>query len=117
MVARRLYSEAALHTADIEHLLALLSMPFPDEIIDFLRELLHWSKTSEETAPRRRNVEQSLLDVLQTGRQSDDSLMARQQAANLLPIVATPPTRLYLRGVIASDDHPFIRRAVAVWEE
>ena len=38
------------------------------------------------------------------------------QAANLLPIVATPRTREYLRGIVASEGHPFIRRAIAVGE-
>ena len=116
MVARHVYNELARHRAGTEQLLTLLSMPFPDEIIDFIRELLHWSKTPYETPARRHNVEQSLLDVLRAGRQSDASLMARQQAANLLPIVATPATREYLRDVVASDDHPFIRRAIAVGE-
>lgn len=116
MVARHVYNELAQQGADVADLVTLMCMPFPDEIIDFIRELLHWSKTPEETTIRRHNVEQSLLSVVQAGHQPDDPLMARQQAANLLPIVATPATRQYLRQVVVSDDHPFIRRAIAVGE-
>ena len=116
MVARHVCNELAQRDADIIKLTDLLCIPFPDEIIDFIRELLHWSKTPEQSARRRRNIEQSLLAVVQSSRHSDDPLMARQQAANLLPIVATPATRQYLRQLVVSDDHPFIRRAIAVGE-
>jgi NACHT domain len=116
MVARYVYNQLAQRTTDVTKLFTLLSMPFPDEIIDFIRELLHWSKTEFEISARRHNVEQSLLQVVRQGGQSDDSLMARQQAANLLPIVATPRTREYLRSIVVSEDHPFIRRAMAVGE-
>lgn len=116
MVARHVYDELAKRHQDAANLVNLLSMPFPDEIIDFIRELLHWSKTPEEVPSRRRNVEESLVDVLLVDDRSDSSLMARQQAANLLPIVATAETQDFLRGVVVSDDHPFIRRAIAVGE-
>lgn len=116
MVAKHIYNQLARQDIDASMLIESMCMPFPDEIIDFLRELLHWSKTPEETAQRRRNVEQSLLVVLRAGAGSHDALMARQQAANLLPIVAIPATRQYLRQVVTSDDHPFIRRAIAVGE-
>ena len=116
MVARHVYDELAQHDADTVKLTNLMCIPFPDEIIDFIRELLHLSKAPEQPARRRRDVEQSLLAVVQSGQQSDDSLMARQQAANLLPIVATPATQQYLRQLVVSDDHPFIRRAIAVGE-
>jgi NACHT domain len=116
MVARRVYTMLATGREEVASLVSMLSLPFPDEIIDFIRELLHWSKTPEEVASRRRNVEQSLVGVLRTDDRSDSSLMARQQAANLLPIVATADTQEFLRGMVVSDDHPFIRRAVAVGE-
>jgi hypothetical protein len=116
LVARRVYNKLAKGHEDAASLVSLLSMPFPDEIIDFIRELLHWSRTPDEVASRRRNVEKSLVDVLRVDDRSDSSLMARQQAANLLPIVATAETQEFLRGVVVSDDHPFIRRAIAVGE-
>jgi hypothetical protein len=116
LVARRVYNKLAKGHEDAVSLVSLLSMPFPDEIIDFIRELLHWSRTPEEVASHRRNVEKSLVDVLRVEDRSDSSLMARQQAANLLPIVATAETQEFLRGVVVSDDHPFIRRAIAVGE-
>jgi len=116
MVAKHVYNELAQNDARASALVELMCMPFPDEIIDFLRELLHQCRTPEETPQRRRNVERSLLVVLEAGAGDPDALMARQQAANLLPIVATHATRQYLRQVATSDDHPFIRRAIAVGE-
>lgn len=116
IVAKHVYNQLAQQNTDARMLVELMSMPFPDEIIDFLRELLHQSKTQEETPQRRRNVEQSLVAVLRADAGVSDALMARQQAANLLPIVASLGTHQYLRQVAASDDHPFIRRAIAVGE-
>ena len=116
LVARHVYNVLATRNATVPEVVTLLNMPFPDEIIDFLRELLHFSKTSHETAPRRRYIEQSLVNVVRAASEPAASLMARQQAANLLPIVATPDIRQYLRLVVTSDDHPFIRRAIAVGE-
>jgi hypothetical protein len=116
MVAKHLYNQLAQNNADASALIDLTRMPFPDEIIDFLRELLHQCMTAEETSQRRKNVEQSLLLVLEAAAGKSDSLMARQQAANLLPIVATYATRQHLWQVATSDDHAFIRRAIAVGE-
>lgn len=116
MMAKHVYNQLAEHHVDVSALVDLMRMPFPDEIIDFLRELLHQCMTAEETPQRRQNVERSLLLILQDAAEKSDSLMARQQAANLLPIVATYATRQYLWEVANSDDHAFIRRAIAVGE-
>jgi hypothetical protein len=116
LLARYVYDSLATETNDSTAVRALLSSPFPDEVIDFLRELLHFAKTHNEDPRRRRRIEDSLLRLLQTSDKSEETLMSRQQAANLLPIVATPPTRAYLCDVVAPGEHPFIRRAIAVGE-
>lgn len=116
MVAQHVCNELDRSNLPTPELMSLLNMPFPDEIIDFMRELMHWSKEPIESRLRRGNIELSLLNVVRAESRSDLFLMARQQAANLLPIVATAATKQYLRHVGASDNHPFIRRAIAVGE-
>jgi NACHT domain len=116
MVAKFAYNQLAQGSVDAATLVDLMRTPFPDEIIDFLRELLHQCMTAEEIAQRRHNVEMSLLEILQAAAGRSDCLMARQQAANLLPIVATYTTRQSLWQIATSDDHAFIRRAIAVGE-
>jgi hypothetical protein len=116
LVAHYVYNRLADRNTAEPDAVALLNRPFPDEVIDFLRELLHWSNTSEEEGSRRRAVVRAFVSVVREEAGRDSSLMARQQAANLLPIVATPEVQNYLTEVVASDDHPFIRRAIAVGE-
>lgn len=116
LLARYVYDTLAIEVVDASAIRDLLSSPFPDEVIDFLRELLHYARTPQEDPRRRRRIEASLLAVLQDGERSEQTIMSRQQAANLLPIVATPPTRDYLCDVVAPGEHPFIRRAIAVGE-
>lgn len=116
LLARHVYHALARPAHAAGDVAELLSLPLPDEVIDFLRELLHRSKSPNEEAYRRGNVEQSLLRVLTADPASESGLMARQQAANLLPIVASEPTRRQLRLLFRSEEHPFIRRAIAVGE-
>lgn len=116
LVARYAYNRLADYATAETDVVGLLSRPFPDEVIDFLRELLHWSKTSDEDPSRRQAVARALVSVVREEAGRPSSLMARQQAANLLPIVATPSIQNYLVEVVTSDDHPFIRRAIAVGE-
>jgi hypothetical protein len=115
-VARHVCSTLAQHDADAAKLVELLSFPLPDEVIDFLRELLLWARAREDERHRRRSIERSLVQVLRIDDVTDRTLMSRQQAANLLPIVATEDTRRDLRRTTASDAHPFLRRALAVGE-
>ena len=84
----------------------------PDEVIDFLRELLQMCWENDPEGSERRKS--SLLTLLQM---KDDAtpLIAAQQAANLLPIVASLDVASELRGLAFSEvTHPFIRRAICV---
>jgi hypothetical protein len=65
---------------------------------------------------KRQAVEATFLAIL-TGIGIEDShgdLMALQQTANLLPIVAGPETMTRLRSGDLRQDHPFLQRAIAV---
>lgn len=116
LLARHVHNGLSRGGSTEAGVLELLGPPLPDEVIDFLRELLHWSRVRTDEANGRENAEAALLGVLRDGEHSDRTMMARQQAANLLPIVATARTRHYLRTEIAPTQHPFIRRAIAVGE-
>jgi NACHT domain len=91
----------------------LLSKLLPDEVIDFVRELLRGKK---EHAEERSRIEATFVAILVAlGTQTDSaSLMACQQAANLLPLIASPETLERLRSGDLSPVHPFLKRAVAV---
>lgn len=91
----------------------LLLHPLPDEVIDFVRELL---LAVSDDPDKRAATEATFLAILNkvdidagTG-----PLMAAQQAANLLPIVAGPHTMDLLRSGDLFPEHPFLQRAVAV---
>ncbi|MER7547031.1 hypothetical protein ABTW95_28895 [Spirillospora sp. NPDC127506] len=91
----------------------LLLHPLPDEVIDFVRELLLVVSADPD---KRAATEATFLAVLNkvdidagTGH-----LMAAQQAANLLPIVADAHTMDRLRSGDLFPEHPFLQRAVAV---
>ncbi|HEU5026028.1 MAG TPA: hypothetical protein VFV01_14005 [Spirillospora sp.] len=91
----------------------LLVHPLPDEVIDFVRELLAAVTADPE---RRAATEATFLAILAdvdigagTGQ-----LMAAQQAANLAPIVAGQETMEKLRSGALFHEHPFLQRAVAV---
>ncbi|MFB4311476.1 NACHT domain-containing protein [Actinomadura sp. GTD37] len=91
----------------------LLLHPLPDEVIDFVRELLLTISADPE---KRAATEATFLAVL--NKVDIDAgtgyLMAAQQAANLLPIVADPHTMDLLRSGDLFPEHPFLQRAVAV---
>ena len=91
----------------------LLSRLLPDEVIDFVRELLRGKK---EHAEERSRIEATFVAILVAlGTQTDGaSLMACQQAANLLPLIASPETLERLRSGDLRPVHPFLKRAVAV---
>lgn len=131
-LARHVLSELASVRCSVTNVIEILHDPLPDEVIDFLRELLQWVEDGWARADYvadidrdfreefgRNAVASSLGSVLpEIGRRTDpisnSELMAIQQAANLLPIVATADTLAKLRALIASDAHPFIRRGIAV---
>ncbi|WP_460363550.1 NACHT domain-containing protein [Actinocorallia lasiicapitis] len=91
---------------------ALLFRPLPDEVIDFVRELL----LALEVRAEREAIEATFLAIL--SRIDIDTapthLMAAQQAANLLPIIASGQTLSVLRAGELTPDHPFLKRAIAV---
>ncbi len=117
LLARHIYEELIEHEGDEKVLVSLLKRPLPDEVVDFLRELLHYSISQKEDAGRRRLVERALLQVVHAAGGSASTLMARQQAGNLCPIVATDVTREKLRSLARSEQqHPFVRRGIAVGE-
>lgn len=116
LLARHIFDTLSARTDRTDALVELLQWPLPDEVIDFLRELLHWANTEFIEVYRRRNAEASLMQVLRWPDKSDRTLMSRQQAANLLPIIASAETREALRASVVPSEHPFIRRAIAVGE-
>ncbi|HEU5269521.1 MAG TPA: hypothetical protein VFU36_06310, partial [Jatrophihabitans sp.] len=113
MLARHVHSRLAdPHYSQIAPA-DLLSSPLPDEVIDFLRELLH--RSVAEAGAERAQAESTLLAVVQQTAGEPSKLMARQQAANLLPIVANGPTHALLNEMVSSDaEHPFVKRAIGV---
>lgn len=98
-------------------LLAVLLSPLPDEMIDFTRQLLDRCAAIPVEA---RAVCQNLFRVLDltatTAPSSHSAIMARQQAANLLPLVLRddPRAQERLRGIHSREAHPFVRRGIAV---
>ncbi|WP_433479071.1 NACHT domain-containing protein [Spirillospora sp. CA-142024] len=109
-VVRCLDERRAEHRADRTE---LLLHPLPDEVIDFVRELLLAVSSSPD---ERAATEATFLAIL--NRVDIDAgtgyLMAAQQAANLLPIVAGSRTMELLRSGELFPEHPFLQRAVAV---
>lgn len=98
-------------------LLAVLLSPLPDEMIDFTRQLLDRCASISIEA---RAVCQNLFRVLDltatTAPGSHSAIMARQQAANLLPLVLRddPRGQERLRDIHTRENHPFVRRGIAV---
>ncbi|CAI7978064.1 MULTISPECIES: NACHT domain-containing NTPase [unclassified Parafrankia] len=98
-------------------LLAVLLSPLPDEMIDFTRQLLD---RCAGIAIEARSVCRNLFHVLEvtatTAAGSHSAIMARQQAANLLPLVLGGDQRSQdrLREIHANEPHPFVRRGIAV---
>lgn len=114
ILAQHVYNSLSREIGDDE-VAALLFIPLPDEVIDFLREILHWSASGRDRADRLSNVRSNLLNAIRRLPQTTATLMSRQQAANLVPIVAEPASRQTIRQV-ARDQHAFIFRAIAVGE-
>jgi NACHT domain len=94
-------------------LAGLFIRPLPDEIIDFVRELLAATKDNKEVRPA---IEATFIAILVSLDVEDGpaNLMAAQQAANLLPIVASDETMARLRSGDLRPEHPFLQRAIAV---
>ncbi|MEU8122892.1 hypothetical protein AB0C21_29620 [Spirillospora sp. NPDC049024] len=109
-VVRCLDERRAEHRGDKT---GLLLHPLPDEVIDFVRELLLATAADPD---KRAATEATFLAVLNRVdiRAGTGYLMAAQQAANLLPIVADASTMDLLRSGGLFPDHPFLQRAVAV---
>lgn len=115
LTARYVVSMLSLDQMDEGSLVILLGTPFPDEVIDFLREVLHLARSREGNGFAPLEIEANLLRVARISHATPRQLMARQQAANLVPIVASQRSELELRDLVAdSAVHPFIRRAIAV---
>ncbi|MEI2825770.1 MAG: NACHT domain-containing protein [Candidatus Saccharimonadales bacterium] len=94
---------------------AILSVPFPDEVIRFLREILAMCRgVRPPEGLIAQQIERNLWTTIRLDPNDSAVLMARQQAANLLPAIA-PAERLgALRDLLNSEKSPFIRRAIAV---
>lgn len=91
----------------------LLSDALPDEVIDFIRSILR------QATRERRNVHaiRRALYLVASSRSADETdaqLMARQQAANLLPIIADEEALSALRELHDCESSPFVRRGIAV---
>lgn len=114
MLASHVYSSLTRPMTD-SALAVLLAIPLPDEVIDFLREILHWAAVGQDGVERLANVRSNLVNAIRNLPQANSTLMPRQQAANLAPIVADPATRQEIRQ-IARKQHAFIFRAIAVGE-
>lgn len=95
----------------------LLRSPLPDEVIDFVRQLMQ----EESVVPAaRRNMRANLSTVLrEASSEALDDLMARQQAANLFPNVLLSAENdmdghRQILDAYRKEEHPFIRRGIAV---
>jgi hypothetical protein len=114
MLAQHVYSSLTRPMLD-EQLTELLAIPLPDEVIDFLREILHWAASGQDRPDHLAIVRANLLNAIRNLPQNNTTLMSRQQAANLVPIVADSAARQTLRQ-FAREQHAFIFRAIAVGE-
>jgi NACHT domain len=113
-VARHIVGSLDERRADrrVDHAVFLLR-PLPDEVIDFIRELL----LTLSTMPEQRNAIEATFLAILAGMNIDEGpaqLMAAQQAANLVPIVASTATMGRLRVGDLRQEHPFLQRAIAV---
>jgi hypothetical protein len=102
------------HQKSATEVRGLLAAPFPDEVINFIRELLHYCRDVPFTPFDRVQIEENLISLVRLQDSLPSELMARQQAANLVPIVAQDSTVRLLRNMVSSEVHPFVRRAIAV---
>lgn len=132
MLARYSIQQLSSKTTQPGLVLDILENPFPDEVIDFIRELLQWSRRSwnQDAASNLRGndafydfkpgrIARSLASVIpleegEGGVITPAKLMAIQQAANLLPIVAEKALLDQLAVLVGSGVHPFVRRGIAV---
>lgn len=115
LLARHACRVLSTHRLPTDQGAAILSVPFPDEVIRFLREILAMCRSVRPPEGlRAQQIEQNLWTTIGLDPKDSAGLMARQQAANLLPAIA-PAERLgELRGLLVSEKSPFIRRAIAV---
>ncbi|HEV2891115.1 MAG TPA: NACHT domain-containing protein [Frankiaceae bacterium] len=113
------YAVAAFMRNPAEHLddvMTILGCPLPDEVVNFIRRILERTAT---TVPAEGALVRRMLFAVvgaTSGEQDGARLMARQQAANLLPIVLRddPAGRRSLLAAYRDEHHPFVRRAIAV---
>lgn len=113
-VARRIRTTLTSRSSDgslAEHLVP----PLPDEVIDFLRQMLG---KCDSVLTERTAIRENLFRVVETteGARDHGTVMLRQQAANLLPIVLTddPAGQRRLRQAHDRESHAFVRRGIAV---
>lgn len=114
--ACRIRTELTAGRADPDSLRRRLQAPLPDEVIDFLRQLLgRCALVPTDRAAIRENLF-GLLDESHSSDGDDSTVMPRQQAANLLPIVLVGDESGQQRLLTLHDreSHPFVRRGVAV---
>ena len=115
--ARCVCHSLTLRRLSADQVFTLLAQPLPDEMIDFIRAMLG-SRVMDAT--ERRQAIDNLFRLLESGAADGTGdaaqVMARQQAANLLPVllVDEPQSRARLREVYQDEAHPFIRRGIAV---
>lgn len=114
--ARHVVTAFARKSFTVDAAVDALSRPLPDEVINFIRRLLE--RMHADSAPDSAAVRRTMFAVLDAtvGATDGHHLMARQQAANLLPLVLrdSPKGIARLRAFHAAELHPFVRRAVAV---
>lgn len=116
LLARYVVASLSASSSDdhVQHSI-LLGAPFPDEVIDFVRQLLSYAQGDLESPFDPRAIEANFMRVVNMRDESSLQLMARQQAANLVPIVASKRTMRDLQQLAGSSDlHPFIQRAICV---
>jgi hypothetical protein len=128
LLASHVVTQLCNATADLIPLSEVLRAPFPDEVIGFIRELLR--EVHRENV--RITIETNLAGVLEglpvvrdygptalalpRTRLDDDARleMARQQAGNLIPIVASPDMVAKLVARAGRERSDFVRRGIAV---
>lgn len=116
LLARYVIEKLSAPMDDLASLQQLLSLPFPDFVIRFIRQSLADGDVPHEAS----RLEANLMHVLRAadpeyGSPSASAVeMARQQAGNLLPLVATGENLAELLRLAREEPSLLVRRGIAV---
>ena len=111
-VARYVLTYLNQRDVNCETWLRIFGLAFPNEISDFVRDML---RDSRIVPLRRAQFEANLLAAFECGiGQGNSPLMARQQAGHLASIVIGEDGLAKLHDILAGESSALVRRAIAV---